>query len=186
MGTWEIWVQVPTCVKLTLKMMVEVYWSCYFQKKTLNFVKEMQLHDTTRELYKRFTFQLKKWIYTVPFKSVKMFCFFQMTLTFINTCNYMYVNIFFKTIVHETTDQAIKDKESATSALKGLGVRQLATKVDNLAQSLIKDKKLKNSLWRLFLIELEEDARVLTECKLSYIPSNTTYEIWLSLTGFMC
>ena len=45
----------------------------------------------------------------------------------------MYVNIFFKTIVHETTDQAFKDKESATSALKGLGVRQLATKVDNLA-----------------------------------------------------
>ena len=87
----------------------------------------------------------------------------------------MYVNIFFKTIVHETTDQAIKDKESATSALKGLGVRQLATEVDDLAQSLIKDKKLKNSLWRLFLIELEEDARVLTERKLSYL-SNTTYE----------
>ena len=70
----------------------------------------------------------------------------------------MYVNIFFKTIEHETTDQAIKDKESATSALKGLGVRQLATKVDKRAQSLIKDKKLKNSLWRLFVIELEEDA----------------------------
>ena len=87
----------------------------------------------------------------------------------------MYVNIFFKTIVHETTDQAFKDKESGTSALKGLGVRQLATKVDNLAQSLIKDKKLKNSLWRLFLIDLEEDARVLTERKLSYL-SNTTYE----------
>ena len=124
--------------------------------------------------------------YTLFLSSQSRWFFFQMTLTFINTCNYMYVNIFFKTIVHETTDQAFKDKESATSALKGLGVRQLATKVDNLAQSLIKDKKLKNSLWRLFLIELEEDARVLTECKLSYIPSNTTYEILLSLTGFMC
>ena len=113
--------------------------------------------------------------YTLFLSSQSRWFFFQMTLTFINTCNYMYVNIFFKTIVHETTDQAFKDKESATSALKGLGVRQLATKVDNLAQSLIKDKKLKNSLWRLFLIELEEDARVLTERKLSYL-SNTTYE----------
>ena len=59
--------------------------------------------------------------------------------------------------------------------MKGRGLRQLATEVDDLAQSLIKDKKLKNSLWRLFLIELEEDARVLTERKLSYL-SNTTYE----------
>ena len=51
-------------------------------------------------------------------------------------------------------------------------LRQLATEDDDLAQSLIKDKKLKNSLWRLFLIG---DARVLTERKLSYL-SNTTYE----------
>ena len=32
-----------------------------------------------------------------------------------------------------TTYQAITDKENATSALKGRGLRQLATKVDDLA-----------------------------------------------------
>ena len=56
--------------------------------------------------------------------------------------------------------------------MKGRGLGQLAAKVDDLAQSL---KKLKYSLWRLFLIELEEDARVLTERKLSYV-SNSIYE----------
>ena len=75
----------------------------------------------------------------------------------------------------KTTDQTITDKESATSALKRRGLRQLATEVDDLAQSLVKDKKLKkNLLWNL-LRELEEDARVLSERKLSYL-SNTTYD----------
>ena len=77
--------------------------------------------------------------------------FLQMTLTFVNTCNY--VNIFFKTRVHiqmkiKTTDQTITDKESATSALKRRGLRQLATEVDDLAQSLVKDKKLKQEAHR--------------------------------------
>ncbi|XP_055997105.1 uncharacterized protein LOC130047014 [Ostrea edulis] len=70
---------------------------------------------------------------------------------------------------------ATEDKKSATSALKDREQRWLATEVNDLAKTLIKDKELKNALWRLFLQEIEEDAQVMTERKLTCL-SNTCYE----------